>query len=448
MRNGKDSFEQRLDVAVTYFINMGMNLHGSYLELWPTERATAMYALLLAGRRLGTIMAQAVRKQACSVVDVTGLDLVETRGKLMNLLSYLEHGDYDLQISYSYNQGAIPIYVPSDIVDEENLDLQFPVYERDKAYTQARALLITKANAHYQEVLNCIKEVIGQLEKLIDDAKNLKRNAELRAERMAAMEAYYAKHLWPQHKTELEAQIDAELNDEDNKGLTPTKIIKAMIKDMNADYERHHDDISFDDMMLLCQHRASIKWLETRIVAIAMKAPCDAYEGKLFTNKAAYELAKLMGKAFYNYVGFDKKIKSSFVCAAMMDFKLMQKDCNNTRLVVDFINNELLGDNDDKVNKDAIIKPLRKCSGKPFCTIDENHLRDFTKDEFAKYKDLYWRSFSIINKVMGVGDKMTKAPYLNEIHQVIDGIDVFDYLSDDETKRLKLLSSVLKQKWD
>ena len=34
MRNGKDSFEQRLDVAVTYFINMGMNLHGSYLELW------------------------------------------------------------------------------------------------------------------------------------------------------------------------------------------------------------------------------------------------------------------------------------------------------------------------------------------------------------------------------------------------------------------------------
>ena len=447
MRNGKDSFEQRLDDVVTYFLNMGMNLNGSYQELWPTERATTMYALLLAGRRLNALMALAVRKQACSVVDVTGLDLVETRGRLLNLLSYLEHGDCDLQISYSYNQGAMPIYVPSDIVEEENLDLQFPVYERSKDYTQARALLITRANAHYQELLSCIKEVIGQLEKLIDDAKNLKRNPELQSERMAAMEAYYAKHLWPQHKTELEARIDAALNDEDNKGLTPTKIIKAMIKDMNADYERHHDDLSFDDMMRQCQHRASIKWLETRIVAIAMKAPCDAYEGKLFTNKAAYELAKLMGKAFYNYVGFDKKIKSSFVCAAMMDFKLMQKDCNNTRLVVDFINNELLGDNDDLVNKDAIIKPLRKCSGKPFCTIDENHLRDFTKDEFAKYKDLYWRSFSIINKVMGVGDKMTKAPYLNEIHQVIDGIDVFDYLSDDETKRLKLLSSVLKQKW-
>lgn len=217
---------------------------------------------------------------------------------------------------------------------------------------------------------------------------------------------------------------------------------------MEADYAQNHNDQTFDDMMRQCQHHASIKLLETRIMTITMKAPCDAYEGKLFTSKAAYELAKLMGKAFYNYVGFDKKIKSSFVCAAMMDFKLMQKDCNNTRLVVDFINNELLGDNDDKVNKDAIIKPLRKCSGKPFCTIDENNLRDFTKDEFAKYKDLYWRSFSIINKVMGVGEKMTKAPYLNEIHQVIDGIDVFDYLGEEEINKLHILSSTLKQKWD
>ena len=308
-------------------------------------------------------------------------------------------------------------------------------------------MLITKANSHYQEVLACVKGIIGQLERLIDDAKNLRRNPDLRAERTAAMEAYYTKRLWPKHKEQLEARIDAELKDDDNKGLTPTKIIKAMIKDMEADYERTRDEQTFDGMMRLMQHRQSIKYLETRIVAIAMKAPCDAYEGKLFTSKAAYELAKLMGKAFYNYVGFDKKIKSCFICAAMMDFNLMQKDCNNTRLVVEFINNELLGDKDDKVNKDAIIKPLRKCSGKPFCTIDEDNLRDFTKDEFAKYKDLYWRSFSIINKVIGVGDKMVKAAYLDELHEVIEETDVFSYLNDDEMTRLNLLSSVIKQKW-
>jgi hypothetical protein len=448
MRKERDAFQQRLNDDVTYFINMGTNLNNMYTMLWPTERATAMYALLLAGRRLNMMMAQAVRKQACSVVDVTGLDLVETRGQLLNLLSYLEHGDCDLQISYSYNPDAMPIYVPNEIVDEENIDLQFPAYEREKAYTNARALLITKANAHYQALLSCIKEVIGQLEKLIDDAKNLKRNPDLRAERMAAMEAYYTKRLWPQHQAELEARIETALKDEDNKGLTPTKIIKAMIKEIEADYERYHDDQTFDDMMHQCQHRASIKLLKARIVAIAMKAPCEAYEGKLFTSKAAYELAKLLGKAFYNYVGFDKKIKSSFVCAAMMDFKLMQKDCNNTRLMVEFINNELLGEKDDEVNKDAIIKPLRKCCGKPFCTIDEGNLRDFTKEEFAKYKDLYWRSFSIINKVMEVGNMMTKAPYLNEVHEVIDGTDVFDYLDDDEITKLQLLSSLLRQKWD
>lgn len=447
MRNGKESFEQRLDDAVTYFVNSGMTLNQAYPLLWPTERAMAMYGLLLAGRRLGDMTAQAVKKQECSTVDVTGLDLVEARGQLMNLLAYLEHGDCDLQISYSYSEGSMPIYVPSEIVDEENLDFKFPERERTQAYANARTLLITKANNHYREVLACVKGIIGQLERLIDDAKNLRRNPDLRAERTAAMEVYYTKRLWPKHKEHLEARIDAELKDDDNKGLTPTKIIKAMIKDMEADYERNRDEQTFDGMMRLMQHRQSIKYLETRIVAIAMKAPCDAYEGKLFTSKAAYELAKLMGKAFYNYVGFDKKIKSCFICAAMMDFNLMQKDCNNTRLVVEFINNELLGDKDDKVNKDAIIKPLRKCSGKPFCTIDEDNLRDFTKDEFAKYKDLYWRSFSIINKVIGVGDKMVKAAYLDELHEVIEETDVFSYLNDDEMTRLNLLSSVIKQKW-
>lgn len=447
MRNGKDSFEQRLDDAVTYFVNAGMSLNSSYSMLWPTERAMAMYGLLLAGRRLNDMMAQAVRKQECSTVDVTGLDQVEVRGQLMNLMAYLEHGDCDMQISYSYSEGSMPIYVPSEIVDEENLDFKFPERERTQAYANARTLLITKANNHYREVLACVKGIIGQLERLIDDAKNLRRNPDLRAERTAAMEAYYTKRLWPKHKEQLEARIDAELKDDDNKGLSPTKIIKAMIKDMEADYERNRDEQTFDGMMRLMQHRQSIKYLETRIVAIAMKAPCDAYEGKLFTSKAAYELAKLMGKAFYNYVGFDKKIKSCFICAAMMDFNLMQKDCNNTRLVVEFINNELLGDKDDKVNKDAIIKPLRKCSGKPFCTIDEDNLRDFTKDEFAKYKDLYWRSFSIINKVIGVGDKMVKAAYLDELHEVIEETDVFSYLNVDEMTRLNLLSSVIKQKW-
>ena len=447
MRNEKESLEQRLNDAVNYFMNMGMNLNGSYSELWPTERATAMYALLLAGRRLGAMLAKAVRKQACSVVDVTGLDLVETRGRLLNMASYLEHGDYDLQISYSYNEGAMPIYVPQEIVEEENLDLQFPVYEREKAYTHARALLITKANTHYQELLSCIKGMIGQLEQLIDDAKNLKRNPELRAERMAAMEAYYTKHLWPQHQAELEAKIDAELKDEDNRGLTPSKIIKAMIKAMKADFEHHHDNQTFSDMMWQCQHRASIKFLETRIEAIALKAPCDAYEGKLFTNKAAYELAKLLGKAFYNYVAFDKKRKASFVHAAMKDLGLVMKEESNAKLMADFINHEYLSDKDDALKDDDVTVPQRKANHHPFCTIDENNLRSYSIKEFERYKETYWRAYSIINKVIGVGDRIEKAAYLEELHPIIAENDVIDYLSDKEKARLRLINSVAGQKW-
>ena len=89
MRNGKDSFEQRLEKTVTYFVNEGMSLNDAYSMLWPTERAMAMYSLLLAGRRLNAMLAQTVRKQECSTVDVTGLDLVEVRGQMMNLMAYL-----------------------------------------------------------------------------------------------------------------------------------------------------------------------------------------------------------------------------------------------------------------------------------------------------------------------------------------------------------------------
>ena len=52
-----------------------------------------------------------------------------------------------------------------------------------------------------------------------------------------------------------------------------------------------------------------------------------------------------------------------------------------------------------------------------------------------------------INKVIGVGDKMVKAAYLDELHEVIEETDVFSYLNDDEMTRLNLLSSVIKQKW-
>lgn len=109
MRKEKDEFQQKLEKTVTYFINAGKSLNDAYSMLWPTERAMAMYSLLLAGRRLSAMMAQVVRKQECSTVDVTGLDLVEARGQMMNLMAYMEHGDCDLQISYSYSEDSMPI---------------------------------------------------------------------------------------------------------------------------------------------------------------------------------------------------------------------------------------------------------------------------------------------------------------------------------------------------
>lgn len=462
-----ETYQSRLKDSIEYFVNIGMSINHAYPLLWPSEQGNMLFGLVMAARRLNQLLMQAVRLQEMSLSDVTGLDLIEIRGQLLSLNKYLEQGDFDLDISYSYNENSRPLFDPSEIVEEENLDNLFPKSERTAGITNARKLLIATAKEHYNELTKCIDDIVGRIEKLIADLKMLKRHPELRLERMTAMEQYYQKHYWPQDRKLLEDRIEGELRDEDNKNKTATQIIQGIIKDLEADNERscsnhvlqfinHHryskekvallavekrNQLSFDDMMQHLKYRESRRLLEARIARITLLSPCQEYQGKLFKNQAAYELAKLLGKAFYNYVGFDKKIKAAFIFAAMRDLCFIYKDENNARLMADFINTEWLGEKDDSVNDDAITRPLRKCAGSPFCMIDEFNLRSFEVREFEKYKDLYWRAYSIINKVLVISENVETAPYLDEMHPVIEDVDVINYLSDDEKARINFINT-------
>ena len=75
--------------------------------------------------------------------------------------------------------------------------------------------------------------------------------------------------------------------------------------------------------------------------------------------------------------------------------------------------------------------------------IDEDNLRSFTDKEFAKYKEPYWRCFSIINKVLAI-DEVECANYLKKLHPTIEANDVFEELEEEEYKRLYFLSSALR----
>ena len=462
-----ETFQSRLKDSISYFVTIGMSINHTYSQLWPSEQGNMMFGLVMAARRLSMQVIQAVRLQQSSLSDVTGLDLVETRGQLLSLITYLEQGDFDLDISYSYSENSRPLFDPTEIVEEENLDNLFPEKERTTGLTNARIQLIASAKDHYAELIECVKGIVEKIEKLIDDSKKLRRNPELRMARMEAMEQYYLKYLWPQDMRLIEARVKGELIDEENKGKTPVQIIQSIIRNLESDNERNcdkkllqyinqhrndkaevaktavekRDGLSFDDMMAHFQYRESRRLLEIKIKRIALLAPCQEYQGKLFTNNAAYKLAKLLGKAFYNYVGFDKKIKAAFIYAALKDVHLVLDNGNNARLMAEFINNEWLNENDDLIKDDDITRPLRNCDGRPFCTIDENNLRSYKLREFNRYKEPYWRAFSIINKVLVINQTLECAPYLDELHPYIDETDVIDYLMEDEKAKINYINS-------
>lgn len=467
-----ETFQYQLEGSILCFVNLGKSMVDSYQHMYPSLKATGMFNLLLAARNMSSQVTRAVRLQKMSIPEVTRLNLVEIKGKLQNLITYFEQGDFDLEITYKYNEASAPLFDPDEIVAEENLDLAFPDAEKTKGFVSARKYLIENMGSVFQAVVDCTNSVIEKLEILICDWKIIRRNAEQRMTRMEAMEQFYLKHNWPEEKQILQHTIDWELKEEANKDKTDVQILQTMIRTLENDNEtncvkkllkeinqhkldrekvalliaENRSKYSFDDVMAHLRYRESIKLLQNKIGTIKLLTPCDAYQGKLFVNNAAYQAGKMLGRFFYNYVGFDKKVKAAFSCAAMMDVGMIA-DENNARLMADFINNEWLGEKDSMIKDDDITKPLRKCAKHRFCTIDENNLRSFELKEFERYKDLYWRAFSIINKVLVISDDLEKVSYLNEIHPAIDEIDVESYLSDEEKTILNLINSDGGLKW-
>lgn len=460
-----DQLQEQLNYSVEHFVSLGEVLKVSYSGLWPTEKGMLMYSLLMAGRRLERLMAEAHRHQQKFIPDVTGLELIERRGNLMNLMSYLEQGECDLDIAYSSSKNSEPIFEPDEIVAEENLDYLFPAKEHGRDYVNARRLMIETSKGNYAELDECIKRVNERIDKLLVDAKSLKRDKEARMERFDAMENHYMQTQWEQDRALLIARVKGELADDDNKGKDEMQILQLLHQDILAEYTtgnnnktmasinmnrndreevaklmaEQRDRLNCDDMMEHFRFREYDKLISNHMNSRLLLMPCEKYQGKLFCNKASYEFAKLIRCAVASYVGFDKKINAAFLFSAMKDLGLIFEEENNATLMADFIKDEY----DEETSSDTITKPLRKCAGRRFCTLDENNTRDFTAKEFEKYKEPYWRCFSIINKVLDLED-IDCADYLRNLHPTIAAKDVFSELKEEDKKRLYFLSSVLR----
>ena len=460
-----EQLQDNLKSSVNHFVSLGNVLNLSYPKLWPSEQGTLMYALLMAGRRLSKFIAQAHRLQEKFIPDVTGLNLIDTRGELLNLMSYLEQGDYDLDIAYNYSDKSEPIFEPNEIVAEENINNLFPAKEQAQHYVNARKLMIETSKINYAELDECIKGVNEKIDKILADGKNLKRDKDFRMERFKAMEDFYTNNFGKQDRAQLLARVKGELDDKDNEGKSEAEILNALYQDIVSEntlgnsnqklclinmvrkdreeaaslFAEYRACLSVDDVVSHFRFRENDKLISDHMESRSLLEQCDEYQGKLFENKAALEFAKLIKSAIACYVGFENKMNAAFLFYAMRDLGLIYTEENNATLMADFVKEVY----EAEISADTITRPLRKSNGQPFCMIDENNLRSFTEREFQKYKEPYWFCYSIINKVL---DKrgVECAGYLDQLHPTIASKDVFENLNEEEKSRLYFLSSVLR----
>ncbi len=458
-----EQLRQELQHSLDHFIHLGNVVKDSYPKLYPSEKGLMVYSLLVAARRLAKMMKEAQEWQTRFIPDVIGIDWVETRGYLLNLMEYLSQSNCDMKIGYALRDGATPFFDGDEIVNEENRSQFFPPKEHSQAYINARQLLIEDSTGNYADMEIAINGVIEMIEDLLDDAKKMKRDDDARMERMKEMESYYIRKYWEWDKSMLVARAKDDLSNKDNKGKTHVEILGNLLRELNADNLRnnnnkilaiinaHRDDrdyvakkvvenrdkVSVDEMMEHFKFRESCKILNNHIDALFLLEPCEKYEGRLFVNEASYEFVKLIMGAIDLYVSFGKKKNASFFFAALKDLGLVCQNENNAKLMAAFLKEEY----EEDISPDTITKPLRQCV--TFCTLDDNRTGAFSTREFTKYKEIYWLCFSIIQKVLDKKN-IRCADYLKSLHRSIETNDVFKDLEEKDRSRLYFLSSVLR----
>ena len=464
MNNKLENLQINIKKSLDYVVSLDNIISTTYAYLQPSEKALQIYGMLLAVRNLDELLKEAQSLQKLFIPNVTNLKLVEARKALLGVLQHLILSSCCDEICYVGANCSTPVYGSRQIVEEENAALHYPTREHQVDYTAARRLLIDESTGNYAQLESIIRSINERLDSLLEDVKHLRHNKVVRMDRMCKMKDYYLQHLWENDRQLLVKRVMSELSSKKN--LTELEVLNLLLKDIVLDKEtnkgnkrlgslnhhwedqekvagmmvEHSEKLTVGDMMEHFKYIESMKFITHHINAKMLLVPCSQYQGKLFVNEAAHEFAKLIRSAVARYVGFENKINAAFFFYALRDTGLVYANENNAKLMAEFMSDEY----GEEISSDTLTRPLRKCSGWSFCKINETQLRDFTANEFEKYKDTYWRCFSIINKVLQLGN-LDCAEYLKWLHPVIETNHVFDRLDEVQLLRLYYLSGVLRR---
>ena len=444
-----EQVQNNLRISLDHFVGLGNVLKSSYTSFFPSEKGVMIYGLLVAGRRLASLVKEAEKWQQKSILNVTGIDLVKTRGDLLGVIEYLKQCDCDVEISM-LREDDEPLFDSDRIVERENYHLMFPTKESSSGYRQARRLLIEESPTHFEELDRIVKDIDNRFSIFLEDERSIRRDSNIRVERLRVMRKHYRETQWNQTRERLISQVKGELKDKENKGKTEIDILQSLLQEivLNNTKGNRKSDLGFinqqrgddeklaativnwrdkltdHDLMEHFEFVESEKWLTKCIEMKRLREPCDDYDGKLFPNKAAKEFTTLMKPTIKRMVDFSIKINIAMFYAALRDYGIVIAEERNATLMAQFIKDVY----EEDVSPDSINKPIRKCLGKSFCSFDNKNHGDFTDKEYAKYKDVYWCCFAIIQGFssirIGASDDYHNSGYHNlSLKQLYNGME-------------------------
>lgn len=449
-----EQVQNDLRVSLEHFVGLGNVLKGSYSSLYATEKGVMNYGLLVAGRRLATMVKEVEKWQKRFILNVTGLDLVKTRGDLLGVMEYLKRCDCDVEISMPREDDE-PLFDSERIVERENYRLEFPAKEGGNEYVKARQLMIKESQSHFEELDGIVNDIDNRIGNLLVDEKEVRHNKELKCERLREMRDYYRETQWKQSLELLMNRVRGELKDKENKGKTKIEIVQSVLKDIQLSntigcrkgelayinqyrYDDNRlasaivakrDKLTVDDLMEHFDFTESERWLSEFIGIEELREPCEEYDGKLFVNRAALEFTSLIKPYIKQKVDFTRKINIALFFAALRDQGLVYADERNATLMAQYIKEVY----EEEVSSSSIHKTIQKCLGKSFCSFDDSNHGNFTDSEFAKYKEVYLICQTVITEGLLIGD----VPYS----------DCFD-VSYPGIRHEEILNSLDKEKQD
>ena len=198
----------RLHTLYNHLVVIADDMYTSSVFLCVSEKGSQMRLLRMAAYRFLIELTNARRLQEKFLIDIIRLDLIDVRGKLHNLISYLIQHDCDLPLLYRYNKGEEFMTYAQDIVEEENLDNEVPDDERSKEAMKVRQIEIEKYRSNFDDFRDCIERICDVIDKLLDDAQSLHRDENAMLMRMGEMEDYYIRNQWQKDMKELNATIE------------------------------------------------------------------------------------------------------------------------------------------------------------------------------------------------------------------------------------------------